>query len=83
MKANRIESPDPIKRRRELAKIHLGAKALGIEGDDYRAFLQRIGGAESAAVLDAAGRGAVLDDRAGAALLGVSVGSLAALAAER
>lgn len=62
MKGSRVESSDPIKRRRELAKIHLGAKALGLEGDDYRAFLQRMGGVDSAALLDSAGRGAVLDE---------------------
>lgn len=47
-------------RRRELAKIHIGAKDLGLGEDAYRALLEGVAGVSSAAALDAAGRRAVL-----------------------
>jgi|SRR5579863_3924808 len=55
------KAPDE-RRRAELAAIHMRTAALGIEGDDYRAFLKRITGAESAAGMDGRQRGAVLDE---------------------
>lgn len=48
-------------RRRELAKIHLGAKALGLDDDAYRDMLWTIARVRSAKDLDAAGRARVLD----------------------
>lgn len=54
-------------RRRELAKIHLGAAALGMDTSDknpespYRAMLWTVARVRSAADLDAAGRARVLD----------------------
>lgn len=44
----------------DLAKIHIAKKALGLDDDTYRAILRRIGGVESSAQLDAAGRRALL-----------------------
>jgi Protein of unknown function (DUF1018) len=54
------KAPDE-RRRAELAAIHVRAKTLGIEGEDYHAFIKGITGQESAAGLDACQRGAVLD----------------------
>jgi len=48
-------------RRAELAKIHIAKKDLGLPEDVYRAMLLEIGGKESSADLDRAGRGRVLD----------------------
>lgn len=51
-------------RRRDLAKIHMGAQALGLitRGDDsnYRVMLTAVAGVESAAALDVLGRAKVL-----------------------
>jgi len=58
--AFRRKAPDE-RRRAELAAIHIRAAELGIEGAAYREFLRGITGQESAAGLDAAQRGAVLD----------------------
>lgn len=51
---------DQYKRKAELAQIHMGAAALGWDGDEYRAQLRRVTGADSAGVLDDAGRAAML-----------------------
>lgn len=48
-------------RRAELAAIHVAKKALALDDESYRAILQRVGGKPSAAQLDAAGRGAVIE----------------------
>ena len=48
-------------RRRELAKIHLAAKQLGMERDAYEQMLWTIARVKSAGDLDAAGRARVLD----------------------
>jgi phage gp16-like protein len=48
-------------RRKDLAKIHLGKKALGLSDLVYREMLFNIAGVESAADLDGRGRSAVLD----------------------
>ncbi len=61
MQAHEKKAPDE-RRRSELAKIHMGSKALRIEGEYYRAFLKRVTGQESAAGLNANQRGAVLDE---------------------
>lgn len=47
-------------RRRELAKIHLAKKQLGLDDATYRAILHETAGVESAAKLDGPGRRAVL-----------------------
>lgn len=39
-------------RRKLLAKVHMGSKALGIEEEDYRALLERLTGHDSAAQCD-------------------------------
>ena len=52
----------PDRRQAELAKIHLGAKALGLEDADYRNLLERVTGARSARDLDRKGRSAVLNE---------------------
>ncbi len=49
-------------RRRDLAKIHLGAAQLGMDEADYRAMLLRVTGQDSSANLDAGQRRAVLDE---------------------
>jgi len=48
-------------RNRDLAKIHVAKKQLGIDDDTYRDMLWTIARVRSAADLDAAGRLAVLD----------------------
>lgn len=48
-------------RRRELAKIHLGAKQLGMDREAYEHMLWTIARVKSAAALDASGRARVLD----------------------
>lgn len=48
-------------RRRELAKIHLAAKQLGMDDDTYRDMLWAIARVRSAKDLDEAGRRRVLD----------------------
>lgn len=51
---------------KDLAKIHIAKKDLGLDDDTYRAMIRRIGGVESSAQLDAAGRRALLAEfRAG------------------
>jgi phage gp16-like protein len=47
-------------RRRDLASIHIAKKATGIADDIYRVKLQEIGGVDSAADLDQAGRAKLL-----------------------
>jgi phage gp16-like protein len=64
MQAHQKKTPDE-RRRSELAKIHMASEALGIKGDEYRAFLKRITGQESSAGLDTNQRGAVLDELRG------------------
>lgn len=53
-------SPE-ARRKSELGKIHLAKKQLGMDDDTYRAMLHQVGGVDSAAALDAAGRAKVLD----------------------
>jgi phage gp16-like protein len=48
------------RRRRDLARIYIAARQLGLSGDAYRAMLRRVAGVESAAGLDETGRKAVL-----------------------
>jgi phage gp16-like protein len=48
------------RRRRDLAKIHIAKKQLGLDEDSYRAMLNMVAGVGSAADLDAEGRLAVL-----------------------
>jgi phage gp16-like protein len=57
----------PKHRNAALAKIHLGAKSIGLAKDAYRAMIREIGGAESgsAADLDRAGIDRVVDHLAG------------------
>ncbi|WP_119304975.1 gp16 family protein [Dongia deserti] len=50
-----------LRRKKELAKIHLAKKALGMDDDTYRAMLSRVAGKESAGDLDQVGRTKVLD----------------------
>lgn len=47
-------------KRRDLAKIHIAKKDLGMEEDDYRAMLQNVGGVGSSADLTVRGRSKVL-----------------------
>ncbi len=47
-------------RKRDLAKIHIAKKQLGMDDTTYRAMLQEVAGVESAADLTAAGRREVL-----------------------
>jgi len=49
-------------RRRQLAAIHVGKKALGLTDEAYRELLSRVAQVHSAADLDEAGRRAVLDE---------------------
>lgn len=51
----------PDRRNRELARIHIAAKALGLDDDAYREMLSGVTGATSAAELTADGRRQVLD----------------------
>lgn len=48
-------------RRRELAKIHIAAKDLGMDREAYEAMLWTVGRVRSSKDLDAAGRARVLD----------------------
>ena len=74
MAARKTTKPGCARCRAELAKIHMAAKALGMDttdpspNSDYRAMLRQHGGKTSAGELDAAGRARVLDHlrRAGA-----------------
>ncbi|WP_119301122.1 gp16 family protein [Dongia deserti] len=50
-----------VRRKKELAKIHLAKKALGLDDDTYRSLLIRVAGKDSAGDLDQAGRTKVLD----------------------
>ncbi|MBL8471384.1 MAG: regulatory protein GemA [Rhodocyclaceae bacterium] len=47
-------------RRADLARIHCGKKALGLDDETYRAMLDQHGGSRSAADLSARGRKAVI-----------------------
>lgn len=49
------------RRKRELAKIHLGAKQLGLDEEAYRDMLWALARVRSAAELDAFGRARVID----------------------
>jgi len=51
----------PNLRNAELAKIHLGAKELGLQDEVYRDFLEQLTGKRSAGDLDARGRVKVLE----------------------
>ena len=61
-----VKSADPrieaAHRRAELAAIHAGRRVLGLDDDLYRAFLARVTGQRSAALLDMSQRRAVLDE---------------------
>jgi len=48
------------RRKRELARIHIGAKQLNLDEDTRRALIERVTGHRSAGVLDDAGRAAVI-----------------------
>ena len=48
-------------RRRDLAAIHVGKKALGLDDETYRAMLWTVARVRSSADLDHAGRAAVLE----------------------
>lgn len=50
-----------LRRKKELAKIHVAKKQLALDDEDYRAMLLRIGGRDSAGDLDQAGRTKVLE----------------------
>lgn len=52
---------DADTRRRELARIHIRAKEIGLTGDAYRDMLHAVARVRSASDLDAAGRKRVLD----------------------
>lgn len=55
------ERQDAARRRKaDLAKVHIGKKALGMDDDAYRAMLRMVGGVDSAADLDGAGLSAVI-----------------------
>jgi phage gp16-like protein len=54
-------APDPA-RRSALAKVHVAAKELGLETEDYRAVLARVTGKSSAASMTFAELQAVLDE---------------------
>lgn len=51
-----------LRRKKELAKIHLGKKALGMDDDTYRSMLIRVTGKDSAGDLSQAERTKVLED---------------------
>lgn len=52
--------PNPSKRQRELAMIHVSAKKLGMDRGTYEAMLMRVSGVRSSADLDATGRAKVV-----------------------
>jgi phage gp16-like protein len=52
--------PQPDPRKRDLALIHVGKKALGLSDEDYRAMLWAVARAKSSGDLDAFGRRKVL-----------------------
>lgn len=52
---------DPARRKRELAKIHIGAKRLLADEDAYRDMLEAVAGVRSAGELDADGRRKVIE----------------------
>lgn len=60
----RLMNADREIRRQQLAAIHIGKKALGLDDEAYRTIVRTIGGAESgsAANLDDQGRRAVLKE---------------------
>ena len=53
--------PMKTQRQRDLAKIHIAKKQLGLDEDTYRTMLQQVAGVGSAADLDAGMRLRVLD----------------------
>jgi len=60
--SGKVRASSSAKRRRsELAKIHIAEKQLFRSKDEYRDMLESVAGVRSAADLDAAGRGKVLD----------------------
>lgn len=62
-KAKRVLAADQ-QRKKELAKIHIAKKELGLDDDTYRAILRHYGGVDSAATLSSDGRRRVLDQLA-------------------
>lgn len=58
MRARVLSDPD---RKRDLAKIHLAKKQLGLDDDTYRAMLWAVGRVRSSGDLDFAGRKSVLE----------------------
>ena len=58
------KSTSAKRRRSELAKIHIGEKQLYKCKDEYRDMLEAVAGVRSAADLDAAGRGKVIEHMA-------------------
>src|SRR5436853_266460 len=62
MSAATSRSNETAMRNAQLARIHVGAKQLGLTDELYREFLQRITGKRSAGELDAADRSRVLDE---------------------
>jgi phage gp16-like protein len=62
MSAATSRSNETSTRNSQLARIHVGAKQLGLSDDVYRDFLERVSGKRSAGDLDAAERARVLDE---------------------
>ena len=57
-----IEAREQARRTREIAKIHLAKKQLGLDEATYRATLKRVAGCLSSAELTAGGRALVLEE---------------------
>ena len=57
-----IQAREQARRTREIAKIHLAKKQLGLDEATYRATLKRVAGCLSSAELTADGRALVLDE---------------------
>ncbi len=47
-------------KQRQLAKIHIAKKALGLDDDTYRAVLRKVGGVDSSKMLTPLGRAKVI-----------------------
>lgn len=56
-----VERTPAERRRAAIAKIHIACKTLGIEGEEYRAFLMGITGLQSTAQMSDEQRSTVLD----------------------
>lgn len=54
--------PNDSPKGKDLAKIHIAKKDLGLDDDTYRLLLRRVAGVDSARDLDAAGRARVLGE---------------------